>query len=129
MNGKYILDTNVIIGLFNGNIKIREKISNADEVFIPSIAIGELIYGAMCSKNRKKNIEKIQAFILSNTILSCDSLTSFEYAKIKYQLRQKGKPIPENDIWIAAISRQYNITLATQDDHFDEIEMLLKEKW
>ena len=44
-------------------------------------------------------------------------------------LRAKGRPIPENDIWIAALSRQHKRMLATQDAHFDEIDGIETIKW
>lgn len=46
MSGKYLLDTNIIIALFADDIVVKENLIQADEVFIPSIAIGELCYGA-----------------------------------------------------------------------------------
>ncbi|RLB16513.1 MAG: VapC toxin family PIN domain ribonuclease, partial [Deltaproteobacteria bacterium] len=54
---------------------------------------------------------------------------SREYAKIKNALREKGRPIPENDIWIAAIAVQYNLTLVSRDDHFKRIDGLHTEIW
>ena len=51
------------------------------------------------------------------------------YGKIKNQLKEKGQPIPENDIWIAAIAQQYDLTLVTDDLHFDTITGLKIEKW
>jgi tRNA(fMet)-specific endonuclease VapC len=51
------------------------------------------------------------------------------YGEIKSSLRQKGKPIPDNDIWIAASARQHSLTLVTRDAHFDEIDDLARERW
>ena len=51
------------------------------------------------------------------------------YGVIKQALREKGRPIPENDIWIAAIAQQYGLTLVTRDDHFTAIDGLTLEKW
>ncbi|OQY14885.1 MAG: hypothetical protein B6I32_08525 [Desulfobacterium sp. 4572_20] len=64
-----------------------------------------------------------------SSILGCDLQTSREYAKIKNALREKGRPIPENDIWIAAIAVQYNLTLVSRDDHFKRIDRLHTEIW
>jgi len=62
-------------------------------------------------------------------VLACDTETAREYGQIKNSLRAKGKPIPENDIWIAAIAIQYDLTLVTRDGHFTEIEGLATETW
>lgn len=61
--------------------------------------------------------------------MTCDTGTAREYGLIKDQLRKKGRPIPENDIWIAAVARQKDFVLATRDAHFFEIENLEVENW
>jgi len=68
-------------------------------------------------------------FAISNSVLTCDMDTAKKYGIIKSVLRMKGRPIPENDIWIAAITLQHNLILATRDPHFDEIENLNVEFW
>ena len=65
----------------------------------------------------------------NNVILSCDAVTAFFYKDVKDKLRRIGKPIPENDIWIAAIALQYDLTLITQDEHFREVPGLARETW
>jgi tRNA(fMet)-specific endonuclease VapC len=62
--------------------------------------------------------------------LGCDEITAKFYRTIKDGLRQKGRPIPENDIWIAAIALQNNTTLVTRDAHFHGIDHLtIEKKW
>ena len=58
-----------------------------------------------------------------------DELTTLAYGTIKAALRKKGKPIPENDIWIAAIASQHNLTIVTRDKHFKEVDGLKIKKW
>ena len=58
------------------------------------------------------------------TILVCDTETARQYGRIKVELRRKGRPIPENDMWIAAVALQHGLTLATRDAHFDAIDGL-----
>ena len=77
----------------------------------------------------QENIVRIDEFALSNTVLSCDTETAKRYGDIKTRLKDKGQPIPENDIWIAAIAQQYTITLVTKDTHFDAIENVKIEAW
>jgi tRNA(fMet)-specific endonuclease VapC len=60
----------------------------------------------------------IEEFIAKNTVLECNTQTSRIYGEIKNQLRLKGRPLPENDIWIAAMSLQYNLILVTRNAHF-----------
>ena len=80
-------------------------LTGVSEVFIPCIALGELYYGARKSGNVKANVEKINDFSANTVILPCDLKTSCCYGIIKTVLKKKGRPIPENDIWIAAIAQ------------------------
>lgn len=129
MNGKLLLDTNIMIAIFAGDAEVKTSLANANEVFVPSIALGELYYGAHKSSRVEANISRINEFAASSSVLTCDTETSKEYGKIKNSLRIKGRPIPENDIWIAAIAKQYELTLISRDEHFNEIDELLVMSW
>jgi len=124
MSGKFLLDTNVVIALFAGDSVVVDFLHNAEEVFVPSVVIGELCYGARKSSRVEDNLARIDDFAASNVILSCDAETAYRYGEVKDRLRQKGRPIPENDIWIAAIAFQHDLTLLTSDMHFAEVEDL-----
>lgn len=129
MSGRFILDTNIVIAFFSGETSIKEHLSKADEVFISSNVLGELFFGAFKSKRSKTNLKRISNFADSITILNCDKDTAYQYGIVKNRLQDKGKPIPENDIWIAAVAMQNDLILVTRDGHFDEIEELKYEKW
>jgi tRNA(fMet)-specific endonuclease VapC len=121
MNGKYLLDTSIIIALFLDDQTVKRALNKAAEVFVPVIAIGELYYGALRSGRVVENLQKIDQMITSVAILDCDHETARICGFIKNKLRERGRPIPENDIWIAAIAAQKGLTLATRDTHFAEI--------
>jgi tRNA(fMet)-specific endonuclease VapC len=127
MTGRYLIDTNIVIALFGDNAAVQERLSNAVEVFTPAIVIGELYYGACKSSQANKNISRINEFASSTAVLSCDATTAQWYGQIKDRLRKKGRPIPENDIWIAAIALQHDLTLVTLDDHFQVVAGLRVE--
>jgi tRNA(fMet)-specific endonuclease VapC len=129
MNGKYLLDTNIVIALFADDTVVKDNLAKADEVFVPGIAIGELCFGARQSGRVKENLERIDEFVANSVVLGCDAETARRYGEIKNALRIKGHPIPENDIWIAAIARQHDLTLTTRDTHFSEIENLKVTTW
>ena len=126
---KVLLDTNIIIALFAKEEAVQQRLVSAAEVFVPSIVIGELYYGANKSARVKENLERIDEFAANNTVLACGTATAKEYGVIKENLRTKGRPIPENDIWIAAIAIEQHLTLATRDKHFNEVERLMTEIW
>lgn len=129
MSGRYLLDTNIIIGLFADEVAVKNRLAQADEIFVPSIAVGQLYYGARKSGRSKENLERIEEFAANNTVLGCDVQTARHYGEVKQQLRLKGRPLPENDIWIAALALQYDLTLVTRDAHFKEIENLQTVAW
>jgi tRNA(fMet)-specific endonuclease VapC len=129
MSGRYSLDTNIIIALFADEALVKQNLALADAVFISSIVIGELFYGARKSGRITANLSRIDEFTSSNTILNCDTETARRYGEVKNRLRIKGRPLPENDIWIAALALQYDLTLITRDAHFQEIEDLRLIAW
>jgi tRNA(fMet)-specific endonuclease VapC len=129
MSGKYLLDTNIVIALFSEDPSVQKHIARAGEVFIPAIVIGELFYGAFKSGRPKANSARIENFAAVNTILACDTGTGREYGRIKKLLHKKGLPIPENDIWIAALAREHGLTLVSRDEHFRKIDELKKVEW
>ena len=79
--------------------------------------------------SKEENRKKIDALALSSSIVECAVDTARLYGKIKSLLRSKGSPIPENDIWIAALAQQHKLILVTRDNHFNNIEALLVENW
>ncbi len=129
MNGRHLLDTNIIIALFADEDAVKENLAKASEVFVPSIAIGELYFGALKSRRVKENLARIDEFVANSVVLGCDSDTARRYGEIKNALRLKGRPIPENDIWISATSFQHDLTLITRDIHFKEIDSLKMAIW
>lgn len=62
-------------------------------------------------------------------MLDCDTSTASQYGRIKNQLREKGRPIPESDIWVSALAQQHGLILISRDGHFEEIEDLRVESW
>jgi tRNA(fMet)-specific endonuclease VapC len=122
MSGRIALDTNIVIALFASDKIVQQKISEYAEVFTPGVVLGELFYGAFKSTKVQQNVLRIQEFARQTIVLKTDKDTAEQYGRIKNALRAKGKPIPENDIWIAALCHQYELPLLTQDNHFSEVE-------
>lgn len=130
MSGSFfLLDTNIVIAIFSEEASIIKRIQDAEGIFIPVIVIGELFYGAELSTRKEQNIKKLKEFSASSQILLCDHETAIQYAKVKSFLKSKGKPIPENDIWIAALATQHQLELSTRDKHFQSIKGLKVARW
>jgi tRNA(fMet)-specific endonuclease VapC len=129
MSGRYLLDTNIVIALFAEDVSIQKHIAKAREIFIPSMVIGELFFGSYKSSRPKENATRIENFAAVNTVLVCGIGTGREYGRIKHLLLKKGNPIPENDIWIAALAMEHDLSLVTRDEHFKNIEELKRTEW
>jgi tRNA(fMet)-specific endonuclease VapC len=129
MSGRFLLDTNIVIALWANDATVTHQLGTAGEVFIPIIVLGELYYGTRKSAWSAKNVARIDDFAARSGILLCDLTTAQQYGEIKNALRAKGRPIPENDLWIGALALQYGLTFATRDDHFNSIDGLAIVKW
>lgn len=129
VGNRYLLDTNAIIASQKRNKELIALLEKSEAIFVPSIVIGELYFGAYKSEQAEANRGKVAALTSERVILSCDAMTAEIYGQLKYELRDKGRPIPDNNIWIAALAFQYDLTLLTQDQHFSEIERLKLLKW
>lgn len=129
MTGRCLLDTSIVIALFKGDPLVKKRLAEKAEVFVSSIVLGELYFGARKSMKTDEGIALIAEFAAAMPVLGCDERTAREYGIIKNDLRVKGRPIPENDIWNAAIARQYELALISRDEHYDSVSGLKVEKW
>ena len=81
-------------------------------------------------KSRERAISvSIAALIAVTRVLPVDHETSVHYAQIRTELKKAGRPIPSNDLWIAALSRQHRLPLMTQDRHLDAVRDLTRIGW
>ena len=101
---KLLLDTNIIIDLFKGDLQISAVLDLHKKVYVPVTVLGELYLGAYRPPHLQNKLKQIKNFLLRCIVLNIDNHTAENYAVIKTALLNKGKPIPENDIWIAAIA-------------------------
>jgi len=124
MNGPYLLDTNVAIAILENDHSVTRVLQPDSSYFLPCIALGELYYGAFKSGKIQHNLERIGTFVKLVPVLPCDLVTCRFYGEIMALLRKKGRPIPTNDIWIAAIAQQRKLTLLTRDKHFKVVETI-----
>jgi len=124
----YLIDTNIIIDFFANDISLVDKLTT-ENIKLPAVVVGELFYGAMSSTRKIQRVEQIDRFIDNFEIVSIDEFTPKYYGEIKASLKNAGTPIPENDIWIAALSIQHNLVLATRDNHFQKTYQIEVEFW
>ncbi len=124
MSGKIALDTDVAIRFLNGNEIIDAFLAKHPDVYLPVIVAGELLFGALNSKHAEQNLARHKKLIQKTRALTITETTAIVYAKTRLSLKKKGKPIPENDLWIASLCIEHKIPLLSNDAHFDDIEHL-----
>ncbi len=125
---RFLLDTSVLVHVLRGVESIVDRLDAGTETSVPSIVL-ELYYGAMKSERRVENLAKIESLAAHITVLACDRTAAMHFAEVKDALRRNGTPIPENDIWIAAIARQHDLTLVTRDRHFEFVAGVMIDRW
>ncbi len=127
MDGSRLLDTSVVIAaLEEPNVYLKSLVKDAS-CYLTATVVGELMYGAYNSARQEQNLARVERMQNLLGYLPCDFDTARLYGRIKAELRRKGKPIPDNDIWIAAAAIQYGLTLVTRDRHFDFIDGLSRQ--
>ena len=133
MNGKLeikgqLVDTNVIIRFLKGQTELFPLFEKMEDLYVSSISIGELMYGAELSKKTDFNRELYFDFCNQMKVIYIDQDIAKNYGKIKARLKKKGRPIPENDILIAATAITAGLSLVTADTDFDHIDDLITDK-
>lgn len=124
-----LLDSSAIIAHFRGKIDLFQLVSPSEPLFMPLVALGELLKGALKSGDPPKHLAKIMALQKIVAVLNPDSSTAGHYARASVALEANGRPIPEYDLWIAAVALELDMPLATLDVHFERIPGLTVIKW
>ncbi len=124
-----ILDTNAVSALLAGDKQVGDKLASADHHHLPLIVIGEYQYGLLASRKRKKLQPLLTRLEAESIILCADRETADWYASIRHDLKRRGWPIPENDVWIAALARQHALEILSQDPHFDHVDKVRRIGW
>jgi tRNA(fMet)-specific endonuclease VapC len=124
-----ILDTNAVSALFVGDPALGEALTGDQRHHLPVIVIGEYLYDLLGSRHRSHLEGLLETLIRESLILLADEGTAAAYSEVRDELRQKGKPVPENDIWIAALARQHRQPVVSRDGHFDYVPDLRRVAW
>jgi predicted nucleic acid-binding protein len=123
-----LLDTNAYTAFAAGDTSVSDAIFNSDTVFMSVVALGELYAGFYGGTKPDWNINILDEFLAEPAfniqLLDINHSTSKMYGKIHSLLKQNGKKIPLNDIWIAAHALESDSTLITFDHHFTFVSNL-----
>lgn len=108
---------------------ITEALGQAAVVAIPVIVLGEYRFGVAQSRRREQCERWLRASLPAYDVLDINEETTRSYANIRLELKMAGKPIPSNDLWIAALCRQHKMTLLSRDRHFDVVDGMRRIEW
>lgn len=125
---RILIDTNAYTALLGGNREIASILAQSEAVLLSPIVIGELLDGFSKGNRNRENTELFERFRAKPRTVSVPITddTADWFALIKRQLRQKGRPLPMHDVWIAASCMEHGAKFLTFDEHFSEIEGLLR---
>jgi len=129
MSTSYLLDSSVLVLSLKQDKATHQHLAEAATLYVSTVALGELYYGAEHSVHVKKSLSEVEKLAQSVTVLNADSATARIYGYLKHEQRLIGLMLPDNDLWIAATAIQYGLTLAARDHHFTWISELILEQW
>ena len=121
------LDTNAYTDFMRGDQGRLRVVRAARSIVVPVIVLGELRAGFAAGNQESTNAANLQRFLASRrvSVLPPDEQTAHHYAQLFLQLRDKGTPIPTNDLWIAALAVQHDLVLCTSDRHFRQLPQVV----
>ena len=128
MEVRVALDTNRLTDLFQGDAELADRLGECDEVWIPLIVLAEMKAEFLGGSQQYRNETLLQTFLGKPTvgILLPARETAEQYARLFVQLKRAGTPIPDNDLWIAALVLEHDLQLITRDRHFERVPQLLR---
>jgi len=125
---RILIDTNAYAALMRGDESVADELTRHEAILLSPIVIGELYDGfqnGMRSKENRAILERFREKPRTLCVPITDATAEW-FAEIKRILRNKGKPIPSNDLWIAASCMEHGARLLSFDAHFAEIDGLLR---
>ena len=120
---RYCLDTSAYSQFKRGHKQVVELIDQAEWIGLPAIALGELRVGFLLGRRRDANEAELREFVANPAVrtLDVDAEVGRHYAEIVVDLRRAGRPIPTNDVWIAATAARHGATILSADVHFEAV--------
>ncbi|WP_166443041.1 PIN domain-containing protein [Phragmitibacter flavus] len=123
------LDTSVVVKHLRGlSPQISQRLAEAEELYLPTVALGELLFGVERSGDDPRARVPLEKFLRDVVIIATDDQTAAHYAKLRAHLAGQGTPIPDNDIWIAATAQRHQLPLYHDDGHFALLSGLVEER-
>ena len=121
---KILLDSNAYSAFMRGSYEVRDLIQAAEEVLLSAIVVGEQLFGFRQGAHYERNLAELRSFLERPYVSFVDvgPVTADRYSRIAASLRAKGRPIPTNDVWIAAHVMETGADLVSADAHFEHVD-------
>ena len=125
---RVLIDTNRFIDFCANESEVVEIFERASLLVIPFIVLAEIRVGARSIRRGDAQVRVLHELLNQPGVRTAHSTdaTTHQYATIFSELKRRGKPIPTNDIWIAALAIENNLILYSRDAHFDNIPSLAR---
>lgn len=122
------IDTNRYRDLRAGATEVIDVLESAESIAIPFVVLAELKIGFGQGNRRAANERLLRAFLAEPgvDVVYPNAATVDTFAALYNDLKARGRPIPLNDIWIAALCVQHGYALYTRDKHFEELPQLIR---
>ncbi len=124
-----ILDTNALSAFVDGDADIGSVLRLHTRAAIPVIVLGEFRYGIAESRHRAAYEAWLASELGHFDILAITDETTTPYAALRVALKRLGRPIPANDVWIAALAVQHRLPILSRDQHFDGVPNIEWKSW
>lgn len=124
-----ILDTNAVSALAAQDPAILILLEEAEDLAVSFVSMAEFQFGLLASTRPESGFALLEKLAAAVPVLFPNPETIAHYAWIADHLKRRGRPIPQNDMWTAALSRQYSLPILSRDRHFDFIDGLQRLEW
>ena len=123
---KILLDSNAYSQWKRGHAQVAELIRSSSEIILSVVVVGELLYGFRHGSRTDENVNELRTFVANPQVkvVGMTMTTAERYANVAVRLRRQGRPIPTNDIWIAAHAMEAGADLVSLDRHFAAVDGL-----
>ena len=124
---RVLLDSGAYSGFMRGDRRVGGIVRSAEEILMSAVVVGELLYGFRQDQLIEERVAQLRSF-LDRPYVSfgpVGPVTADRYSRIMASLRAKGRPIPTNDVWIAAHAMETGADLVSADSHFGDIDQVV----
>ena len=122
-----LLDSGAYSGFMSGSHRVREIVQDAEQILMSAVVVGELLYGFRQGQRLEQSLAELRSFLDRPYVafVPVGPVTADRYSRIMASLRARGRPIPTNDVWVAAHAMETGADLVSADSHFEHVDQVV----